>query len=230
MSEIKAVLFDKDGTLFDFQKTWGAFHGAFLGALAGGDSARLDALAHATQYDLKAGLFLPGSPVIAGSLNVVTGLMLPHLPDWTEADLMARIRKDTSAARQVPVCPLGPLMDRLRGAGVRLGIATNDAEAPARANLRQEGIEDRFEFIAGYDSGFGGKPEPGQLLAFADTVDLPPRQIAMVGDSTHDLHAGHAAGMVRVAVLTGVARDKDLAPHADVVLPDIGHLPNWMSL
>jgi phosphoglycolate phosphatase len=32
-----------------------------------------------------------------------------------------------------------------------------------------------------------------------------------------------------VAVLTGVAGAADLAPHADAVLPDIGHLGAWID-
>jgi phosphoglycolate phosphatase len=52
----------------------------------------------------------------------------------------------------------------------------------------------------------------------------------MVGDTTHDLAAGRAAGMLRIAVLTGVAEEADLAAEADVVLPDIGHLPDWLGL
>jgi phosphoglycolate phosphatase len=51
----------------------------------------------------------------------------------------------------------------------------------------------------------------------------------MVGDSLHDLVAGAAAGMQRIGVLTGMARYEDLAPHADVVLPDIGHIPAWLN-
>jgi len=50
-----------------------------------------------------------------------------------------------------------------------------------------------------------------------------------VGDSTHDLIAGRRAGMQTVAVLTGVALEAELAPHADVVLPNIGHIPAWMA-
>jgi phosphoglycolate phosphatase len=32
-----------------------------------------------------------------------------------------------------------------------------------------------------------------------------------------------------VGVLTGPAEANDLAPHADAVLPDIGHLPAWLT-
>jgi len=35
--------------------------------------------------------------------------------------------------------------------------------------------------------------------------------------------------MATVAVLTGIAGAGELAPHADVVLPDIGHLPGWLD-
>ena len=51
----------------------------------------------------------------------------------------------------------------------------------------------------------------------------------MVGDSTHDLIAGHAAGMRTVAVLTGLAVREDLEDLANLVLPDISHLAAWIS-
>ena len=52
----------------------------------------------------------------------------------------------------------------------------------------------------------------------------------MVGDSTHDLEAGRSAGMRTIAVLTGLAEAQNLAPFADVVFPDIGHIPDWIGL
>jgi phosphoglycolate phosphatase len=51
----------------------------------------------------------------------------------------------------------------------------------------------------------------------------------MVGDSRHDLEAGRSAGMRTVAVLTGIAGAAELAPLADVVLTDIGALPDWLD-
>ena len=51
----------------------------------------------------------------------------------------------------------------------------------------------------------------------------------MVGDSTHDLMAGRAAGMQTLAVLTGAAGAGELAPFADHVLAHIGDIPGWLS-
>lgn len=63
----------------------------------------------------------------------------------------------------------------------------------------------------------------------ARACDIPPARFVMVGDSLHDLLAGRAAGMATVGVLTGIADHGTLAPHADAVLPDIGHLPAWLG-
>ena len=68
-----------------------------------------------------------------------------------------------------------------------------------------------------------------QLLAFAEAVGVPAGRAVMVGDSRHDMEAGRAAGMAVVAVLTGIATREELAPHADVVLPDIATLGDWID-
>ena len=66
-------------------------------------------------------------------------------------------------------------------------------------------------------------------MAIASKVGVEPAHIAMIGDSTHDMVAGRAAGMVCIAVLTGLATSRDLEGHADVVLRDIGDLPDWLD-
>jgi phosphoglycolate phosphatase len=128
-----------------------------------------------------------------------------------------------------PAVPLLPLLARLRSLGVRLGVATNASAAEAAAHLEGAGIGAAFDLVVGCDSGHGAKPDPGMCRAFATAIGVPPERIVMVGDSLHDLHAGRAAGMRVAAVLTGLAGADDLAPHADVVLPHIGHLPDWLE-
>ncbi|MBC7181003.1 MAG: HAD hydrolase-like protein, partial [Roseovarius sp.] len=65
--------------------------------------------------------------------------------------------------------------------------------------------------------------------AFARAMAREPARVVMVGDSTHDLMAGRAAGMQCVGVLTGTASRADLESLADIVLPDIGHIPAWLT-
>lgn len=228
MAAIQGVLFDKDGTLFDFEATWTGWAQAMLGDLAGGDAGRASDLGARIGFDYAARRFAPDSTAIAGTTADIVRLLSPGVPEMTASALEARLNAAAAAAPQVPTVPLGPLLAGLRARGLMLGVATNDSEAPARAHLAAAGQEAAFDFIAGYDSGFGGKPAPGMCLGFAHAVGLAPECVAMVGDSTHDLVAGRAAGMRCVAVLTGMAEAGDLAPLADVVLPDIGALPDWI--
>ena len=228
--DIKGIIFDKDGTLFDFNATWGAWA---RGVLEGETAHRPDTLiplAAALGYDLDTGLFEKGSVVIASTVHEIAAVAMPIVGE-TDADAMiVRFNAAAIDAPQVEAAPLAGFIARLKSAGFKIGVATNDAYAPARAHLEKSEIEHLFDFIAGSDSGFGGKPAPGQLLAFCDVTGLTPNDCIMVGDSTHDLHAGRAAGMVCVAVLTGVADRDELAPHADVVLDTIADLPRWLGL
>ena len=110
-----------------------------------------------------------------------------------------------------------------------ISVPTIPALARARAHLDAAGVTGLFDFVAGFDSGHGGKPAPGQLLAFCASMALTPEEVVMVGDSRHDLVAGRAAGMRCVAVLTGMATAQELAPYATAVLDDIGALPDWLD-
>jgi phosphoglycolate phosphatase len=229
-SDLRGLIFDKDGTLFDFHATWGGWSGRFIDEITAGDPARAAALAAALGYDLEARAFDRQSPMIAGTMEVVVEAVHRVLPEYDLAALRGLIRESTAAAPQVEAVPLVPLFDRLAAAGIALGLATNDAELPARAHLRAAGLLDRFAFIAGYDSGHGAKPDPGMLAAFCRATGLEPAACVMVGDTSHDLMSGRAAGMLTVGVLTGLAGRDELAPLADAILPDIGALPEWLGI
>lgn len=227
-AEIKALLFDKDGTLFDFQATWGEWTKNYIQNITANE-ARALAMAHAVGIDWEAASFAPDSPIIAGSPEEMVEVMLPFATGYTSASLLADIYRSTSQATQVPATDLTQLLCAFKDQGYAIGVATNDAEAPARANLRHAGIEELFDFIAGFDSGHGAKPEPGMLRAFAAAMGCAPDAVLMIGDSTHDLAAAKAARMPAVGVLTGIAAAQELAPHAEAVLPSIASLPAWLE-
>ena len=229
MAFIKGVVFDKDGTLFDFQATWGAWCREMILAESQGDPILVTKLADSLGYELGAGRFRPDSVVIASTVETVAERILDVLPRLDKRALIARMNARAAEAPQVEVPRLREALERLSGMGLALGIATNDTEGPARAHLRAAGVEAMFGFIAGYDSGYGGKPGAGQLLAFAEAAGLAPGACAMVGDSLHDLAAARMAGMAGVAVLTGIAGRETLEPAADVVLGSIAELPDWIA-
>lgn len=227
MPRITAIVFDKDGTLFDFRRTWNAWAVEFLRQLTSDAPERRPAAAEAIGFDLGAGAFRPDSVVIAGTPDQVAAVLGPvvGVPFGRIVDLANAIAARTP---QVPAVDLGACLTEL-GHGRALGLVTNDGEVPARVHLDTTGIARHFDFVAGYDSGYGAKPDPGPLLAFARATGSDPAETLMVGDSRHDLEAGRRAGMTPVAVLTGMAGHDDLADLAEAVLPDIGHLAAWIA-
>ncbi len=225
---IRAAIFDKDGTLFDFAATWGGWTGRVIEALAAQGADRAG-LAQALGYDPARGVFAKTSPVICMTTPELVDIMYAFVPAMDKLALLDLLSDLSHSSPQAAAVDLRPVFLGLRAMGLKIGLATNDTEAPAREHLGGAGVLDLFDFVAGCDSGYGGKPAPGQLLAFAAAVGVAPAEAVMVGDSLHDLDAGAAAGMRRVGVLTGIAEAAELAPHADVVLPDISHLAAWIA-
>jgi phosphoglycolate phosphatase len=225
---IAGLVFDKDGTLFDFNATWGSWTRQMVLQEAAGDPALADVLAQALGFDMVAGQFLLASVVIASTIDDVADVILNVTGQRDKPRLIARMNAASAQVRQVPAVPLQPFVTQLRGLGLTLGLATNDAQSSALRHLNDSGIAADFAFVAGYDSGFGAKPGPGQLHEFCARTGLAAAACAMVGDSLHDMHAGRAAGMMCIGVLTGPAPRAELEGQADIVLPDIAAIPDWL--
>jgi phosphoglycolate phosphatase len=231
-SKIQGIVFDKDGTLIDFEKTWVPILLSSAGALAEtvGRGEMAETMLDAAGRDPATGRIIAGSQLASGTTDVVAARwreILPELPDLEEVTKwLDAYWTTTGLANLHPVTSLAPLLEGLRDDGHAIGLATNDAERAARLTLEQLGVGDLFDLVLGYDSGHGAKPEPGMILEFCRALDLPPDAVAMVGDSPADLDAGRVAGCgLVVAVLTGASDRVLLAPMADHVLNDISELP-----
>ncbi len=224
-TRITGIIFDKDGTLFSFSDVWGTWCERVLLELAPGDPGLQARLADEAGYNLASKEFRAGSPVVNASADETTALWTALLPGKSFADVEA------AGLRCLTDLPLTPLADLplyfadLRQAGMKLGVATNDYESVARDQLCSVNAEAAVDFICGFDSGFGYKPDSGMIDAFCRHTGCAAENVAMVGDSTHDLHAGLAAGVgLKIGVLTGPASAAELQDHADVVLDDISGL------
>jgi phosphoglycolate phosphatase len=225
---LKAILFDKDGTLLDFDLTWGAAGYHVMRTLANEDDAAFARLVEAADYDLALRKYRPTSEIVAGAIDVLAPIWAKALGRSDHDGVARDIDRLFRASAPDYIVPLGNpagLMKALVDKGFKLGIATNDSEAAALQQAEIMGLIPHLDFIVGYDSGHGRKPDPGMIEAFARATGHAPHDVAMIGDSTHDLHAARAAGAVAIAVLSGPATEAELAPHADHVIGSIADLP-----
>jgi phosphoglycolate phosphatase len=100
-----------------------------------------------------------------------------------------------------------------------------DSHAAAHAAIETFELVGLVDFACGYDSGHGHKPGPGMVHAFCQAIELPEKEVAVVGDTPHDMHMARAAGAgLAIGVLTGVSPREVLADHADRVIASISEL------
>lgn len=232
---VRGVLFDKDGTLTDFEKTWvpgllsAARHLAELYAL----DIDPDALTRAAGGDPRQRSIAPGTPLAQGTAIEVAELwraLAPGLPALHETAASLDAYWLAHAARNLtPACDLEKLFSTLRSQDIRIAIVTNDAERGARDMIEALGLQELVDFVAGYDSGHRPKPAPDMIEAFLHVTGMTAADTVMVGDSKADMAAGRAAGCrATIGVLTGATPESQLTALADFIIADAGHLPDLL--
>ena len=224
---ISGILFDKDGTLLDYAKSWVPVNYELARIAAAGDEALARKLLVAGGMDPDTGYVTPDSLLAAGNtVEIAEGMVAAGAPFTVEAlathfdSLFAN-----SAQLAVAVTDLAQFFATMHARGYWLGVASSDNEASIRATARRFGFDGHLDYVAGYDSGYGVKPEPGMLLGFCAAVGVIPEEVVMVGDNNHDMHMGRNAGAgLNVAVLTGTGSRESLADASDYCLADITEL------
>ena len=224
---IRGILFDKDGTILDYQRTWVPVNRRAALVAAGGDETLAAHLLRLGGHDPDTDRIIPGTPLAAGDYLDIARAFAAH-PGMPPAEKLAPgiARIFQEGGRESALLPgVRSTIAELKARGFRLGIATNDTAAGLEASLAPHGMIDQFEFCAGCDSGYGAKPGPGMALAFSKAVGLSPGDIAVVGDAVHDLAMGRAAGVaLNVGVLCGTSAREDFDGYADVILDSVSEM------
>lgn len=229
---MRGILFDKDGTLVDFEATWSGVLQRLAFEFADGDAARASVLMHAGGLDPVTGRIRAGSVFGAGNTRDLVRCWMPAESGAAFDAIVAHVDRafvDNAARNSVPVAGMKQTLHALAADDLAMGVATNDATAAALAALAALGVAELLPLVFGYDAVARPKPAPDSVHAFCEAIGAAPREIAVVGDNLHDLEMARAAGAgAAVGVLTGNSAAHDLAPLADVVLASVRDLPGWL--
>lgn len=203
----RGVLFDKDGTLLDFEATW---HPIIMASLA--LAVERFSIPDSVIDDIKgkSGVLEAGfarESLIQGATVTsivelwtstlatagvrVTGLDLKAV--FFQAALRSPIRVTNGAAA---------MLEALRGAGYRIGLVTADDRRSTEGGLRAVGLLGYFDYLATDGEGRAPKPDPASAEEFRALFDIGPDELAMFGDSRVDMEFARNAGAFFVGMKT----------------------------
>jgi 2-phosphoglycolate phosphatase len=187
LQNVKAVLFDLDGTLVDSS----------------------EAITKAVEKALKSkGLTCNRAKVarmIGLPLENIFGVLAPNLSEQEIWQLVHEYRKYYIAhhLENTTIHPSAQMvLTRLKAKGFKLGIVTGKYREPVMDVLSHFGISELFDVVVtGYEVMMH-KPAPDIVLEAAKRLRTDPKQCVVVGDSPLDVQAGKRAGSFTIAVLS----------------------------
>jgi N-acetyl-D-muramate 6-phosphate phosphatase len=219
LSNVRAVLFDLDGTLVDSAPDLAAAADV-LRMRAGLHSLPLEA------YRAHAGAGARGMLRVAFDMD-------PGHANYERLRQAFFVEYEKCLTERTQVFSgVASLIERLQGFGLAWGVVTNKAERfslPLTASLSLFGSAGA---IVSGDTTPHAKPHPAPLLEAARRMGLAPEQCLYVGDDLRDIQAGQAAGMRTVAARYGyLGPDADVtAWNADVQIDSPTDLLNYLEL
>jgi phosphoglycolate phosphatase len=229
---LSAILFDKDGTLVDYDKTWLLLNRRAAQIAARGDLILEHDLLAGCGTDPVSGRTVADSLFAAGNAKEIARHMISLGSRFDLLDLTKRLDAlyDEGAHNAVAITDLPPVFARLRDIGFQIGIASSDNEAAIHTTTAVLGIHHQVDFVAGYDSGHGSKPEPGMVHGFCAHIGSEPARILVVGDSRHDMEMGRSAGAGgTIGVLSGTGSRETLGRDADFLVESVAELPGLLT-
>ena len=232
--KIKAVVFDKDGTLLDYEKCWLPIARVATDMVL----KRYNAPELREEIYSRLGILSDGSvdieaPLATGSYvgvgRAYADTLDAHGIKYDVPELTAIITDGYHTVPEdsqiVPICDnLAEILVGLRARGIKIGFITSDDAIGAKRTLDSLGIYDLFDVGLANDRVSPQKPHPHYMSVFMEKTGLSKEEILMVGDTFADIEFGKNSGTLTLGVArTEKNRDK-LMGAADYVRRDISHV------
>jgi len=121
------------------------------------------------------------------------------------------------------------VVDRFDKLGLKQGVCTNKFERPSRMILEHLRLMPPITDLAGADTFPVRKPDPRHILMLVERMGSTPDRAVMVGDSVHDVHAAHGAGLPAVLVSWGYTATPASELGAEAVIERFDALPQALE-
>ena len=227
---VKAIIFDKDGTLIDFDAFWVAVSVKAIGdvlAQCGADRALLTAILEA--FGVRDGVTDLNGVLCKGTYEQMGEIVYRILREGgceLSCDEVVRLvldayNRNSDAGEVKPTCPeLADVLADLKERGIKLAVVTTDNRRITDLCLAKLGIAELFDHIYTDDGDAPTKPDPACAVDFCRRVGVEKTKdtVVMVGDTMTDVRFAQNSGITAVALARSEQSRAVLAPHADAVI------------
>jgi len=197
MSQLRAIIFDLDGTLLDSAPDIRHALNRILTA---------HGRREVTLEEVK-GMLGDGLLTTMNRAFVATGTAIPPADSYTTfQEFVTHYRSITPDPTQIYPHVLTCLR-KFTERGVKLGVCTNKQEAASLQLLEKLHLAPYFGFVAGGDTFPVHKPNPGHVTGVMAKLGVAATETVMVGDGPHDVKAAKGAGIPCIVMTHGYGAD-----------------------
>ncbi|MBQ7380113.1 MAG: HAD family phosphatase [Clostridia bacterium] len=205
---IRAVIFDKDGTLHDTEKVYHCAWRAAAEQMGVPNIMEFVAICTGTNFTRTAELW-----------QEFYGDAFAFRPFW---DLRNEIYDGMIERESVPIkAGAYELLDYLKDNGYKIGLATSTNAPRVERHLVQSDMKKYFDAVVTGDTVTRGKPAPDIFLIAAERLGVDPAECMGVEDSFNGVRAVKAAGMYTVMAPDMIAPTQEILSVADACVEDL---------
>ena len=217
---IRAILFDKDGTLLQFTEGWVDSIVGFLEDKILDDNKKREAF---REIGIREDGGVEENSILSSETAMDLAIIFSKYLDedldeiYRELDdhLLNYLKENNKFIRET--CDLRSLFEALRERGILIGIFTSDNYRQAKYSMDYLGLDSFIDFYAAADI-YKKKPNKESLEVFKKKYSLEDQEIIIVGDSRVDMVFGEDT--VKVGVLCGTGSREMLAKYTDNIIDD----------
>lgn len=241
ITAIKGIIFDKDGTLFNYGEVWGPIIGKNISTiikvfnLQNKPNARREIASFVGLDDdgfiNPRGILFNHEEKIKGILKFLRFCIRCHVNPIRTFSLFKRLLAESQTVglekilSNIDFSMIRNLFDRIAEKNIAIGIVTNDSTESTKICLESIGIADHVQFLKTKDSNCRKKPNPQAIYQFCETFNLKPSEIAVIGDTNADMTFAEKGKVgYKVGLLSGAGDRSAIEKIADVIYPDISFI------